>query len=1041
MKAEPGQPWAIETDIHDAHLGMETDAAKVHADLSADTFGTIHLQELDISPNAPPVLDATAEFKVALDELSVPLGPDNKISLKKGTEGTLTISEMSWKEGDTSPVVDAELRLNVGTDALMRPGDIPGLEGARVELDVDTGDSILVLKAKLNSEGELLLDCGFSLRNVELKTDMRRGESSVIPIATLPAEPLGPIAAMNFKPMRALEPNPELLRLPPKSELAMPSLSRVSINPVGTFGMLESAAIDISIPVDTMNGLRVYDHNGVETVSRLGIPDDVGLEVKVDFTRVAGPIAGSLAVENGSLVDGQSRLTLDPPLSVDIDAKYHLPGPLAPSTEVGATVYALEVRVDEDSGEAYLWPDVDLSGLLPGIAESAGLGDTVRRTIGDKIAEALVGSSPFPADVESFLGKLSDNVTVLREPIVVDPNASVERTEVAPEPSNASTESNIPAELNALLAKIDFNQTQIDVRNASFADSTLNLGDGQSIHFAPGSQISVEGNPNDLTIRGNARLGATSLGSSDLGVDIGEGEADVEVRVYRDENGDTHFELAIDNLDASDVGLRASVGNLGSEVSVDSVRGGQVRIEYHPGKEPVFELDLPSVEASLNANGSVCIDDNGGQVQLGGSLKGSIGMKDGKLHGSVDDLNLTADGSGATSGTALGNRGVHMSMQLTGAGSFEMDDKGEIHFTSRAGENSLKLDTQMQAADGSILNIDGGSVATVSVGLQDTDIAVTGLRGGLSGLLPLPIPDDNKPPALVDIRSAMVSGGSLSIGAGTISTPDKLVIEKLDASISGLDPISNKETDIELQQLDIAGRASLSIGEDGALDLVSDSDSPLSAKAKIGKCRFTTFSPQFNLEMHPGSLIESELQHLSYRPESSGSGSLSVEFTNTQMDAELAEGSVTVGAEGAALRQLNLKEGTRVQATLGVLGFHTGGFAADGPVDMQLNEQPTDVVLSGQMRLEGDLAAAQDIAPGAVEAGLEAIREHDFDENAITVDELGSDGHVRIILGVHADRGENFVARSHTSIDGSFNTTLRTTIDPATLYKQAMNPE
>ena len=146
MKAEPGQPWAIETDIHDAHLGMETDAAKVHADLSADTFGTIHLQELDISPTCTAgAWMPTAEFKVALDELSVPLGPDNKIALKKGTEGTLTISEMSWKEGDT--VRRSWMQsfvFNVGTDALMRPGDIPGLEGARVELDVDTGDSILV---------------------------------------------------------------------------------------------------------------------------------------------------------------------------------------------------------------------------------------------------------------------------------------------------------------------------------------------------------------------------------------------------------------------------------------------------------------------------------------------------------------------------------------------------------------------------------------------------------------------------------------------------------------------------------------------------------------------------------------------------------------------------------------------------------------------------------------------------------------------------------------------------------------------------------
>ena len=131
-----------------------------------------------------------------------------------------------------------------------------------------------------------------------------------------------------------------------------------------------------------------------------------------------------------------------------------------------------------------------------------------------------------------------------------------------------------------------------------------------------------------------------------------------------------------------------------------------------------------------------------------------------------------------------------------------------------------------------------------------------------------------------------------------------------------------------------------------------------------------------------------------------------------------------------------------MQGMLGEFGLHTGGFASGvDAVDMHLNEQPTDVVISGQMRLEGDLAAAQDIAPEAVEAGLEAIREHDIDESAVTVEELGSDGHVRIILGVHADRGENFVARSHTSIDGSFNTTLRTTVDPAALYKKAMTPE
>ncbi|MBT6178923.1 MAG: hypothetical protein HOI23_16890 [Deltaproteobacteria bacterium] len=382
-----------------------------------------------------------------------------------------------------------------------------------------------------------------------------------------------------------------------------------------------------------------------------------------------------------------------------------------------------------------------------------------------------------------------------------------------------------------------------------------------------------------------------------------------------------------------------------------------------------------------------------------------------------------------------------MSMSLKGAGRFETDEKGEIHFASNQGANSLRLNTEMQAADGSLLNIENGSVATVSVGLQDTDIAITGLQGGLSGLLPLPVPDTDKPPALVDIRSAQVNGGSLRIGAGTISTPEKLIIENLDASVSGLDPVSNKETDVELRQIDIQGRASLSIGSDGALDLVSDAETPLSAKAQITKCRFTTFSPQFNLEMRPNAVIESELRHLSFRREETGA-SLSVQFTNTVMDAELAQGSVTVGADGAALRSLNLKEGTRVRATLGEFGLHTGGFASpDANPDMRLNNQPTDIVLSGELRLEGDLAAAQDIAPEAVAAGREAMREHDIDESAITVEKLDSDGRVRIMLGVHADRGESFVAKSHTSIEGSFNTTLRTTIDPASLYKKATSDE
>ena len=81
--------------------------------------------------------------------------------------------ELSWLEGDKSPRVDVELV--VGSDAL-KPGKIPGLEGAKVELDVDTGDTTLVLNAQLSRDGELVLDCGFRLQDVNLKTDLRRGD-------------------------------------------------------------------------------------------------------------------------------------------------------------------------------------------------------------------------------------------------------------------------------------------------------------------------------------------------------------------------------------------------------------------------------------------------------------------------------------------------------------------------------------------------------------------------------------------------------------------------------------------------------------------------------------------------------------------------------------------------------------------------------------------------------------------------------------------------------------------------------------------------
>ena len=78
-----------------------------------------------------------------------------------------------------------------------------------------------------------------------------------------------------------------------------------------------------------------------------------------------------------------------------------------------ATVRALELREDGE-GNLRFWPVVDLDGLLPGAAEAVGLGDTIRRMVGDQIGTALVGQSPFDPELATMLGGLAAKVDVLR---------------------------------------------------------------------------------------------------------------------------------------------------------------------------------------------------------------------------------------------------------------------------------------------------------------------------------------------------------------------------------------------------------------------------------------------------------------------------------------------------------------------------------------------------------------------------------------------------------------------------------------------------
>jgi len=1041
LQAREGESWTIATRLQDAQLGAELGDTKVLADLNAATEGTISVSKLDLSNQAPPVVEAAASFKVGLDSLELPLGPNDTFRLKEGTEGTLTISELSWLEGDKSPRVDAELRLSVGSDALLKPGKIPGLEGAKVELDVDTGDTTLVLNAQLSRDGELVLDCGFRLQDVNLKTDLRRGDPSVIPLGTLPSEPLGAVIPIEMASVRALEPNDDLLSLPSlDASIELPIPPGITIHPRDTFGLLDEATLALRLPLKDMNNLRAATFDDTETVYRLGIADKVGAHVDVNFTRSAGPLEGELNLVDGRLqVDG-SRLSLDPPLEIDIDAQYFMPGPLEPSTSVKATVKALELR-EEGDGKVRFWPVVDLDGLLPGVAEAVGLGDRVRRMIGDQIGGALVGESPFDASLETVLGGLSQKVDLLREPISIEPLASTETvrtTGTAPAAVPSSDEA-LSINLDALLEKVNFSELDLSVQNASFSGKTLELGNGQSIQFGDDSELSVEGTPDNFTVRGMARLGPTTLGGESLGMRLADGHAEVAVQVSKDANGDPRFELQLSELQGRELALNATIGGLANRIDVRSVEGASVKVSYAPGVDPIFEVELPSVRADIVSDGAIRSGDKGGDLNLQGSVQGNLAFRDGQLSGEVEQLSLNAVARGAMAAGPLGPQGAATQLQLSGRGSFRTDADGKVYFRSAEGAESMKLDAMIREAHGGEISLTDARVDAIAFGVSEADIAADGIRGRLSGVLAIPGQDEaGSPEARIDIRRAELDGGGLRVQGGVFGTSSALRVAKLDASVVDLTTLGNEYTSVGLSQVDLQGRGTLELATDGGVRLESLEADPFRAQARLSESSMVTKSPQFELSFKEGAQLSGSMHHLRFDP-SEQKPKADILFQDVTMDAELAAGSVRVGEDDSAVSTLNLSQGTRVQAQLAEFGFVSGADVSSA--DLRLNQNPTDILMSGNLRIEGDLAAARELAPDAVARGLERLDALDVDRSAFKLEKVESDGRVRILLGVHADGGDAFAARSHTSIDGGFSTRLRTELDPAGLVNEAIRKQ
>ena len=133
---------------------------------------------------------------------------------------------------------------------------------------------------------------------------------------------------MELARVRALKPDAALFGCHQPRRISSSTTALDYREPNGHLRLVDDATLSLNLPMDAMRGLRVATYDDTETVYRLGIPDKVGAHVDVDFTRAAGPLQGNFKSRDGRLqVDG-SRLSLEPPLEIDIQAQYFMVGPL-----------------------------------------------------------------------------------------------------------------------------------------------------------------------------------------------------------------------------------------------------------------------------------------------------------------------------------------------------------------------------------------------------------------------------------------------------------------------------------------------------------------------------------------------------------------------------------------------------------------------------------------------------------------------------------------------------------------------------------------
>ena len=635
LDADDDNPWTFQIDVDDATFNGDPERTKLALDLSTDTHGVLRLDTFNLNEGQKPQFEGDAEFAVTLDALSFKAEDVPGLELKPGTQGTLKVHNMAWAEGDPSPSIDATLELKLGADALLDIENIPGLEGARVNIDAETGQTSLLMDVQLLGDGTLNSQVDINLKGLFLRTDFERGtgNAGTLPEIELPNEPIPEVGTMALLPVddSLLMPGPENLSTSELSTSYVPTnLPDFAIQPMDIFTELEKAQIRLTCPLNrTSFNIANENNTHLEDLGILG-SDKVGYTARVDLIVPSGQMSTALHVVNGKVAPNVSRLNVSPALKLDIDLTAYGYGPLSTSADVTATISSLVIRRDPKTGKGYLEPiyELEMSGAL-GIAniidyvdsDDSFIKDMIRDRVNDELTSAVFGRKTIPLDEGELLELLSAQIPDLREPIQINSQdlvdsslpsrnsspeggASSNRASSTPASStSANTTSSVrtsTSSSNNLAQIVDLASAQLTVENTELKPTTLNLGDGQFISFAPDSQLALHGDLDDFTIEGKANISSLQLGKEEMGVNLGESTIDVKIRVKAGRAGASPtIELELSNITTTDLNLRGQVPSGKIDIKNARVQNASLVIQTGGSEEDTFNLKLPQIEGEF----------------------------------------------------------------------------------------------------------------------------------------------------------------------------------------------------------------------------------------------------------------------------------------------------------------------------------------------------------------------------------------------------------------------------------------------------------